>query len=209
MAEGYPLDWPDGWPRARFRGDGRGRFASGTGLSRQPVTLSKAATSLYEELERMGASDVVVSSNLQRRLDGGILANQSRVSDPGIAVYFVWKKRPYVMARDAFDRAEDNLRSLALALAGMRQVERHGGSKMVEKAFAGFTALPPPVGESVMPMSGPDRPSRKWFEVLGVAEDAPEAVVKGAHRGLVKEAGGASTEINAAMADFRRSRGAS
>ena len=47
MPEAFPLDWPEGWPRARYREDGRGRFATGQGRYRGAVTLGKAAETLY------------------------------------------------------------------------------------------------------------------------------------------------------------------
>lgn len=186
MAEAYPLDWPDGWPRAKLREDGRGRFARGQGSRRAPISMTEAAGSLYGELERMGAVNVVVSSNLQRRLDGGILARQSGITDPGIAVYFSWKKASYVMARDQFDRAEDNLRSLALAIEGLRQMERHGGSYMMERAFTGFAALPPP--DAPIEMPGADATPEPWYEVLGVSRSAPWSSIRSAYRDKIRDA---------------------
>lgn len=168
------------------REDGRNRFARGTGSQRSAVTISEAATSLFEELDRLGARDVVVSSNLQRRLDGGILASQSNADDPGVAVYFTLKGAPYVMARDQFYRAADNLRSLALAIEGLRQIERHGGSYMMKRAFSGFTALPPP--DAPIEMPGPGALPRPWHNILGVAEDAPWSEVRTAYRERMREA---------------------
>lgn len=203
MPDAYPLDWPNGWPRTRFRDDGRGRFASGSGPSRGPVSMHKAASSLYEELERLGAKSVVVSSNLQRRLDGGILARQTPTEDPGIAVYFTWKDRSYVMARDAFNRAEDNLRSLALAIEGMRQLERHGGSYMMEKAFSGFTALPPP--DAPIEMPGPGALPRPWHDILGVSQSAQWSDVRSAYREKMREAPDAEkTAINLAYEQAKK-----
>jgi hypothetical protein len=49
------------------------------------------------------------------------------------------------MACDRFDNAAANMRSLGLAIEAMRQLERHGGGAMMEKAFSGFVALPPPI----------------------------------------------------------------
>lgn len=211
MTEAYPLHWPDGWPRTapHMREDGRDRFGRRTGAQKawgrvkQPVTLSWARDGLIEELDRMGARHIVISSDLRLRLDGIPASNQRRPEDPGVAVYFALKGQAMVMARDAFERIEDNPRSLGLAVEGLRQVQRHGGGAMLERAFAGFTALPPPEAMSVIHAPPPARP---WWEVLGVAADAPWAVVKGAYRGLVMEAGGASAEITAAWAQAREAR---
>ena len=57
-----------------------------------------------------------------------------------------------VMACDRFERIAANMRSLGLAIEAMRQLERHGGGVMMERAFAGFAAIAPP---------------RDWRRVLG------------------------------------------
>ncbi len=36
------------------------------------------------------------------------------------------------------------MRSLTISIEGLRQMERHGGAHMMERAFDGFAALPPP-----------------------------------------------------------------
>jgi hypothetical protein len=188
MAEAFPLDWPDGWPRTPSykRADGRGRFANGQGSTRKPVSLSKAAQALFEEVERLGATSAVVSSNLQRRLDGGILASQRSITDPGVAIYFMRSGQTIVMARDAFDRVEDNIRSLALAIEAMRTLERHGGGQMMDRAFSGFTALPPP--DKPIEMGGPAELPRPWHQVLGVDQGAAWSAVRSAYREKIRTA---------------------
>jgi hypothetical protein len=44
----------------------------------------------------------------------------------------------------------ENMRSLALAIEGMRQVERHGGGFMLERAFTCFLAIAPPTGKTMV-----------------------------------------------------------
>jgi hypothetical protein len=112
-----------------------------------------------DELKRLGAQHVTVSSNVRVRQDGGMYAGEAdrRYADPGIAVYFSIKGRPTVMAQDAFKSIAANLRSLSLAVEAMRALERHGGGTMMTKAFDGFAALPPPAGS---------KPKRPWWEVL-------------------------------------------
>lgn len=70
---------------------------------------------------------------------------------------------PLVMARDAFSRVEDNLRSLALAIEYLRGMERHGGAFMMDRAFTGFVALPSPGATS--------QPERPWRVVLNFTDD--------------------------------------
>jgi hypothetical protein len=119
------------------------RVGSTPGGQRQFWTLAQALTSLETELQRLGAVEVHVSTNYSVNRFGGIREDR-RPADQGVAVYFELKGKPMVMAQDAHQRAEENLRSLALAIEAMRALERHGGGAMMEKAFTGFTALPPP-----------------------------------------------------------------
>jgi hypothetical protein len=109
----------------------------------------------------MGAEDVVVSSWLPLRNDGLPRADAARmrITDPGVAVYFVWKKRSMVIARDCYTSVHDNLRSIGLAIAHLRGLERHGGGHMMERAFAGFAALPAP-------------DSSECWDVLGLTPNA-------------------------------------
>lgn len=173
-AEAYPLHWPDGWPRTppHQRKDG-GRFRSGSAhtydaeapgqkryVGMRPITFDAARKLLADELERLNATDIVLSTNVPLRMDGQPRANASRsMEDPGVAVYFQFKRKPMVMAQDAFDGIAANMRSLGLAIEAMRQLERHGGGKMMERAFAGFVAIAPPDWK------------KPWREVFGIKPD--------------------------------------
>lgn len=131
----YPLTWPTGWPRT-----------PGWKRRRSPFKTSdsKAQNFLLDEIRRLGGRDVVLSSNLKLRLDGYPYANQPRCSDEGIAVYFKRKGKDMVFACDAYDRREDNMHAIAKTIEALRGIERWGASDMLERAFTGFTALPPP-----------------------------------------------------------------
>jgi hypothetical protein len=171
MTEAYPLQWPDGWPRTRsdLREDSRLRFKShrrysGDGSEPAParaVSFDVARKKLCEELDRLGASGVVISTNLPLRSDGLPRADATRyrIEDPGVAVYFTLKKRQMVMACDRYDAPSANLRSVGLAIEAMRQLERHGGGAMLERAFTGFAAIAPPSWK------------KPWREVFGVKPD--------------------------------------
>ena len=150
----YPLTWPDGWPRAKHRASDN-RFGSRV----YSLTTSRAADQLYAELKKLGADKVIVSSNIPVRRDGTMYGDNRRQDDPGIAVYFHFKKRPMVMARDAYVSVAGNLRSLTLAVMAMRQLARHGGDQMMERAFTGFVAIAPPDWK------------KPWREVFGVKPD--------------------------------------
>jgi hypothetical protein len=121
--------------------------------------MGRVRDDLIKELRLLGAKDIVVSSNVPTRPDGLLYSDPRRLDDPGIAVYFNFKNKSLVMARDGFVSVAGNLRSLILAIAGMRQLERHGGSLMLERAFQGFLAIAPPDWK------------KPWRQVFGIKPD--------------------------------------
>lgn len=187
MTAAYPLHWPDGWPRTpeRQRKD-RSSFAT---------TFDKARRDLLKELRMLGATHVVISSWLPLRQDGQPRSDSARfrIDDPGIAVYFQLRGKPMVMARDAYWSVHDNLRSIGLAIAHLRGLDRHGGATMMERAFEGFQALPAP-GD--------------WRSVLGNCATVADA--NAAYRSLAMKAhqgGNADAELrrlNDAIANARK-----
>ena len=170
MTTAYPLAWPDGWPRTPP--SDRGYISSSYNRPAQEKTVLRLLT----EIDRLKATHVVLSTNLPIRRDGLPYAAERRIEDPGAAVYFVRAGRQLVMAQDRYCVIDENIRSLALAIEGMRQMERHGGAVMMDRAFAGFETLP-----------SPEVPERPWFEVLGVAPDSPREVIEAAYRALAKQ----------------------
>jgi hypothetical protein len=168
--EAYPLRWPDGWPKtpAADRTRGHQFKQAGGEYGKTPVTFSRARRLLLEELERLGAESAVISSSIDVRVDGvprsGVNPDRLDFKEPGVALYFMLKGRAMVMAQDAFDNPAANLRSLGLAIEAMRSLERHGGGTMMNRAFDGFAALPPPAGV---------KPKRPWWQVLRYS-DNPE-----------------------------------
>ncbi len=193
-AEAYPLQWPEGWPRMpSWKRESDRKFAG----SVYGLAMGRARDQLLAELHRLGARDVVISSNVALRRDGLPYADQRKIEDPGVAVYFTLKKRPMCMARDAYESVAGNLRSLGLAIEAMRQLERHGGSTMMEKAFAGFAALAPPSWK------------KPWREVFGVQPDW-RGDIASLYREKAKsrhpDAGGSDTlmaELNVAYAEAK------
>ena len=185
MTEAYPLYWPDGWPRTPW--DKRRHLQS----AHNRPGWDRSVRRIFEEIRRMGVTHPVLSTNQPLRRDGLPYATPRRIDDPGAALYFTRDDRQLVMAQDRFVHIDDNIRSLALAIEGMRQMERHGGATMMDKAFSGFAALPPP--------------SRPWFQVLEISPVSSLPVAEAAYRALAKsrhpDAGGtaeAMAELNEA-----------
>lgn len=165
----YPLAWPEGWPRAKFREYAKFSASSQTYDTQTQrsvtkvryVTVADGTSRVMATLRRMGlgSDDVVISTNVVLRLDGMPRSNQSEPGDPGVAVYWQTKKgERKVMAIDRFHRVGDNLAAVAASLEALRGIERWGGGQILDRAFSGFAALPPP-GQTT---------ARGWREILGV-----------------------------------------
>ncbi len=199
MTEAYPLKWPAGWPKKT------GYMAGGPFKG---LTPEKALNSLKRELKLLGAQNVVVSSNLRPRNYVGDVRTNAQTS-PGVALYFTLKARPMVMAQDVYTSAWANMRSLALAIEGMRQIERHGGGHMMERAFDGFAQLPPPAG-STAPAKRPWREvlelegfSGPAFAVLAGAEASYKTLARKRHPDAPGGSHDAMSELNMAIEDAR------
>jgi hypothetical protein len=173
--DAYPLCWPVGWPRTAPENQDRGyqfRQNRTDGYGKVLVTFAVARDKLYDGLQRLGATGVVLSTNHPTDRYGVPIESKKKVIDEGAAVYFNLDGKQMVMACDRFDNAAANMRSLGLAIEALRQLERHGGGTMLERAFTGFEALPAP-GEHA---------KRQWWQVLGVSQDATPEEIKTAYR---------------------------
>ena len=181
----YPLSWPPGWKRTDPSRRTFGRFGTArqregnSWRSAQAITVAQATHRLRDELGRMAVrdDDLVLSTNLRLRLDGLPRSDQAQPADPGAAVYWEdpWTSAPRCMAIDCYTKVEQNIAALAATIEAMRAIERHGGAVVLERAFTGFAALPPPI------VAGMARP---WWEVLGVPHDADRPTIDAAWRRL-------------------------
>lgn len=107
-------------------------------------------------------ANVVVSTNIALRRDGLPLAGQRTPDDPGVAVYFTYKKRQMCFACDRWRNIEDNMQAIARTIEALRGVARWGTGDMMEAAFNGFTALP-----------SPEFGTAGWREILNFAATGP------------------------------------
>lgn len=175
----FPLQWPFGWKRTQggYRRDGR--FSTKDyGRPSRSLTVFDGVKRVLGELEKMGygRNDIVISTNVELRLDGLPRSDRGEPGDPGAAVYWRTSKgENKVMAIDQYTRVADNLGAIAATLEAMRAIERHGGAVILERAFTGFTALPAPSAK------------RDWWEVLGLPQGAPREDVKAAYRRLATQ----------------------
>lgn len=135
----YPLEWPAGWKRTPAHQRTMASFSTKkTADGRLSVTLSTAR--LEDELERLGAKQPVLSTNVSLRLDGRPRSDESP-SDPGAAVYFSFRGKATVLAADRFVRVADNIAAIAAHIDALRRVERYGVGT-IEQALAGYRSLP-------------------------------------------------------------------
>lgn len=148
----YPLSWPTGWKRTPESHRMRGRFgvaktsSGGWKSHSSELSVAQATSRLIAEMNRMGATNIVLSTNLVLRLDGLPRSGQAAPADPGVAVYWndVYNGQLRCMAIDQYNRVEQNIAALAATIEAMRAIERHGGAVVMERAFTGFAALPAP-----------------------------------------------------------------
>lgn len=141
----FPLYWPLQYERTKYRKSAH--FL---------VDFATARKDLLRELDLLFARDVLVSSNVPLRRDGLPGVPDREPEDPGVAVYFTRKAKGFVVACDNFSKVRWNLRAIGATIGALRTIERHGTTSMMEQAFSGFAALPPPSKD------------RDWREVLGV-----------------------------------------
>jgi len=187
--QAYPLAWPDGWPRHKGERDSDTRFRGPT------YQWNRVYRGIQEEIKRIGGTNIVVSTNQPLRQDGAPYAQERVIRDPGVAVYFVRDKRAMVMAQDRFWSIIGNMRSLTMAIEGLRQMERHGGAAMMERAFSGFVAL--------------TAPGKQWWDVLECRPDASREVIEANFRRLARDRhpdrNGGSHEAMTALNEARAS----
>jgi hypothetical protein len=173
----YPLTWPAGWkrtpPAERRRAQFKKKSWQTGGFSK--LSVDQGTARILYELERLGARDVIISTNIKLRYDGLPRSDQKEPEDPGVAVY--WKDakgKDKSMPEDQYDRVADNLAALAATLEAFRTIQRHGGAPILDRAFTGFEALPAP---------------RDWKVILGLSHlEAPmQAQAKEAYRRLCQE----------------------
>jgi hypothetical protein len=198
MIAAHPLQWPVGRKRTDYYRRETGRF---------DVSFTRARDNIVDEVTLLcggrWASDpsIVISTNIGLRRDGLPLAGQKAPQDPGVAVYFTYKKRPMSFACDRWLKIEHNMQAIAKTIEALRGIARWGTGDMLEAAFTGFTALPAPTA------------ARSWREVIGVEVSVNDlAAVRAEFRRRAAQhhpdrPGGshdAMTELNVALAAAER-----
>lgn len=159
--------------------------------------MDEVRRELANEVDRLGARNSILSTNVRLRLDGLPYSNQSQPDDRGAAVYFELKGKPVSLACDRWDRVEDNIWAIVKHIEALRGQDRWGVGN-IEQAFRGYLALPERSSGS------------SWWEVLGVPVNASEDQVKEAYRWLARkhhpDAGGDTDTFCRIQEAFRQAR---
>lgn len=132
----FPLEWPLGWKRTQYGRRRHGIFKA----EKRAINVEKATKRLEEELDRLGAKDPVLSTNVSLNLRG-IPRGDERPNDPGVALYFSFKGKATVLACDTFYTVADNIAAIAAHIDALRRIDRYGVGSL-EQALAGYKALP-------------------------------------------------------------------
>ena len=76
----YPLYWPESWPRTDLHKVKRAQF--------KDRSVFTARRELENEIRKFGGRDLIISSNLELKLDGTPRSGQKQPADKGVAVFF-------------------------------------------------------------------------------------------------------------------------
>lgn len=166
MTEAFPLQWPVGWP-----------CTPKPTTARFDTSLGGARDGLIYELNHMNAKNIVINSNMVLRRDGLPYANQSRLDDTGVAVYFTLNGDQRCIPCDRWNTVVDNLQAVRKTVEALRGLDRWGAKAIVDAAFSGFKQLP----ESVI------IPEEPWYQVLGVDVHASTSEIRKAFATLAKK----------------------
>jgi hypothetical protein len=129
-AQAFPISWPTGITRTVSRK--KSQFGA--------HSVAEGVKEIRRQLSLLSARLPVISSNIPLRMDGDPYSNPGRMQDPGVAVYFQLKGKPYCMPCDLWQSVEDNLWAVAKHIEAMRGMQRWGVGS-IEQQFAGFKAL--------------------------------------------------------------------
>jgi hypothetical protein len=213
--------WPLYWPKGRVRTPAGKRIADApfsVGESFQQTRIAEVTTvvtrrrsravglpvaldRLEDQLQRLGAQAIVLSTNLELRLNGQPRAGQKDPFDPGAAVYFNLKNKRLVFACDKWLRVADNVAAIAAHIRSIRSLENYGVGT-TEQSFEGYRSIED-FSTSAMP----------WRRVLGFPEESRPALadveakwrarMKEVHPDMSGQSGVQASQLNVAIAAAR------
>ena len=163
-AQAYPLQWPQGFPRSKWREPSRFQTGYDNALGNVQRSLKLFASDSGKKIEH-----AIMSSN--------VTLTDARPADPGVAVWFVWDGMQVAIPVDRCDTPAKNLQAIHHIIEARRVELRHGTLALVRATFQGFKSLPAPEG-------------KHWREVLKLGNDSriDSTMIDRAYRDLAKRA---------------------
>jgi hypothetical protein len=183
-AQAFPLTWPQQFPRAKYRENGRFKTALPSAIKNVQTSLRGFANDSGKKLDGL-----VISSNVTLGVDNP--------ADPGVSVWFTWDGLQLCIPVDRYYSVASNLQAIHHILEARRVELRHGTLALVRATFAGFLALPAPAGAS-------------WRDALRFSPGAvvSEDMVRSRYRALASECHPDRGGSDAAMAALNAARDA-
>ncbi len=201
-SKGYPLIWPEHWPITRE--------AERLPAKDKVTHYLVAKDYTLKELYGLGATNVLISANLPLNSDGEPFLDYAEraVDEPGVAVYFFYAEKAYVMACDAWQFPKDNLRSIGVAIGHIRSTAKTVAPYYLEKMLSAFLiddseniaeknqATRTPHGHQAEEDSdngteksnfNKDANPAEWWKILGVEPDASLTEIESAFRMLARK----------------------
>ncbi len=201
-ASAYPLAWPAHWPRM----DELQRLPAKDNLTHFAV----AKDYIVNELRGLGASNVLISSNIPARKNGDLFLDymDRKLEDPGVAVYFFVGDKPYVFACDGWEYPKDNLRAIGVAIGHIRACARSASPYYLDIMLSAF-AMPDMAAQNAKPQkTNISEPAaiadeivepaqaqanfhhnpREWWVILGLDQNAGLTEVEASFRSLARKA---------------------
>lgn len=143
------------------------------------ATLGQTTSQLEKEMDRLDADRFRAEIGNQHTKSNGLPLHNANPDDPGFVLRWTKDGRDHAVACDQYANLRDNVREVFL---WMRET-RLSGDRPVQTGRSQFASAALPSGDEEAVVAH----TRPPHEILGVAPDAPEAAVKGAYRGLLKE----------------------
>lgn len=190
--DAYPLHWPDGY--ARTNRPQHSRF-------RDSTSFGSVRDGLIDELRKLGATKVIISTNIEINRSGLPYSGRREPIDSGVAAWFFMEKETRVIACDAWKTVRENLAALKNTVSALRGIDRWGASQILDRIFRGFSALPAPMIAQ-----------RAWREVMGLnsKNDLSQEEFAALYRSMLKERhpdhGGTAEQFQELQEAYRQAR---
>ncbi|MFC3476300.1 J domain-containing protein [Halobacterium litoreum] len=182
------LDWPTGFERTEPVNRER--------TTKFQASIASTTSAIETEMGRLDPSNWKVStgSGGAHTKRSGLPKHSANPSDPGVVLRWTKDGEQFAVACDAYAKLRDNLRSVYLWVHETRMRSQ----RPVETGESEFAAARlPPADEDSEAVVAAAEPAH---EVLEVAPDADDGVVKAAYREKLKDAhpdqGGSSAEVH-------------